>query len=67
MEVPIRRTSPGLTKTITEVADLPALDSGFALRNLAERICTFFELRIESAMLGKSSSGSPGRKASGRE
>lgn len=35
--------------------------------NLAERICTFFALRMESRRLGKSSSGSPGRKASGRE
>jgi len=44
MEVPIMGTSPGLTETMTEVAILPALDSGLGLRNLAARIWTFFEL-----------------------
>jgi len=67
MVVPIVLTSPGLTETITEVADLPALDSGSVLRKLAERIGTFFELCIESARLGNSASGSPWRNASGRE
>jgi len=48
IEVPITGTSPGLTATITVVADLPALDSGFGLRNLAERICMSLELWMES-------------------
>jgi len=56
-----------LTETITEIADLPALDTWLGLTNLAERIWTFFELSIESARLGNSSSGSPGRNASGRQ
>jgi len=67
IEVPITGTSPGLTATITEVADLPAIDSGFGLRNLAERICMSLELRMESKRLEKSSSGSQGRNPSGRE
>ena len=67
MELPIVGMSPGWIETITEVANLPALDLGLGLKNLAKGICSFFELRIESARLGNSSSGSPGRKASGRE
>jgi len=67
MEISIMGTLPGLTEKMTEVADLPALDSGLGLSNLHERIWTFFELSIESARLGNSPSGSPGRKASGRE
>jgi len=63
MDEPIVGTSPGLTETITELADFRELDSGFGLRNLTERICMFFELKIESLRLGKSFSGSPGRKA----
>jgi len=60
-------TSLGLTETITEVADLPALDWGLGLRNLSERIWTFFELKTESARLGKSSSALVGRNTIGRE
>jgi len=56
--------SPGLTATMTEVADLWALDSKFGLRYLGERIC-IFELRIESARLGKNSPGPSGGKVSG--
>jgi len=67
IEYPMTGTSPGLTKTITDVADLLALDSEFGLRYLAERISTFFVLRMETARLGKSSSGSSGRKASGKD
>lgn len=52
---------------MNEVADLPALDSEFRLRYLAERIRIFFKLGIETARLGKSSSGSSERKASGKE
>lgn len=60
-------TLRGLTKPITELADLPALSLGIGLRNLAKRICTFFELSIESARLGNSSSGSRERRVSGTE
>jgi len=67
MEVSMMGTSRGLTETMTEVADLPALDLGLGLRYLPERIWTFFELSIESTRLGNSPSGFPGRKASGRE
>jgi len=66
MEVPIVGMSPGLPETMTEVADLPALNLGLVLRNLPERIWTFFTLSIESARLGNSSSASPRRKACGR-
>jgi len=52
---PIVGMPPGLTETITEVADLPALDSGSGLRNLAERIWMFFDLSIESLRLGNNS------------
>jgi len=67
IEGPIVRTSPGWTETITEVAVLPSLDRVSGLRYLAERMRMFLELRIDSARHGKSSSGSSGRKASGRE
>jgi len=67
MEVPIVATSWGLTATMTEVADLPALDTGLGLRNLAERIWTFFELCLEFARLGTRSSRFLGSKSSRRE
>jgi len=60
-------TSAGLTEILIEVRDLPALDVEFGLRYLVEKICMFFELRIETARLGNSSSGSSGRKVSGKE
>ena len=67
IEDPRMGTWPGLPETMTEVADLPALDSKFQVRYLAERIWMFFKLRIETARLGMSSSGSSERKASGKE
>jgi len=67
IEEPIVRTSPGWTETMTEGAVLPSLDRLSRLRYLAERMRMFSELRIDSARHGKSSSGSSGRKASGRE
>ena len=67
IEEPIAGTSPGWTETMTEVAVLPTLDSAFGLSYLAARIRMSFELRIDSARQGKSSSGSSGRKAMGRE
>jgi len=60
-------TSPGWTETMTEVAVLPTLDRVSGLRYLAARMRTFLELRTDSARQGNSSSGSSGRKASGRE
>jgi len=60
-------TSPGWTETMTEVAVLPSLDGVSGLRHLAERMRMFLELRIDSARHRKSSTGSSGRKASGRE
>jgi len=61
------RTSPGWTETMTEVAVLPSLDRVSGLRYLAERTRMFLELMIDYARHGKSSSGSSGRKVSGRE
>jgi len=61
------RTSPGYTDTTTEVAVLPDRVSGLWLRYLAARMRTLLELKMESARLGKSSSGTWGRKAIGRE
>ena len=60
-------TSPGWTETITEVAVLFSLDRASGLRNLAARMRMFLELRIDSARHGKSSFGSSGRNAMGRE
>jgi len=59
-------TSPGWTETIMEVADLPSPDCAFGLRCLADSMRMFFELRIDFARHGKSSSGTSGRKAIGR-
>jgi len=67
IEEAIVGTSPGWTETMTEVADLPSLDCALGLRYLVERMRIFFELRMDSARHGKSSSGSSGRKAIGRE
>jgi len=67
IEEPIAGTSPGWTEMMTEVADLPSLDCTLGLRYLAARIRISLELRIDSARQGKSSSGSSGRKAMGRE
>jgi len=67
IEDPIAGTSPGWTETMTEVAVLPSLDCASGLRYLAARMRIFLELRIDSARHGKSSSGSSGRKAIGRE
>ena len=67
MDVPIVWTSPGWTETTTEVAVLPSLLRASGLRNLAARMRTSFELRIDYARHGKGSSGSSGRKARGRE
>ena len=60
-------TSPGWTETMTEVANLPSLDCALGLRYLADRMCMVLELRIDVVRYGKSSSGSSGRKVSGRE
>jgi len=65
MDDPIVGTPAGLTKTVTEVANLPALDSGFGLRNLSQRIYTFLELRTETARLGNRSSGLTGGRQAG--
>jgi len=59
--------SPGWTETMTEVAVLPSLEGISGLRYLAARMGMFLELRIDSARQVKSSSGSSGRKAGGRE
>jgi len=67
IEEPIAGTSPGWTETMREVADLPSLDCALRFRYLAARIRMSLELRIDSARQGKSSSGSSGRKAMGRE
>jgi len=67
IEEPILGTSPGWTETMTEVAVLPSLDRVSGLRYLAARMRTFLELRTDSARQGNNSSGSSGRKASGRE
>jgi len=67
IEEPIAGTSPGWTEMMTEVADFPSLDCAFGLRYLAARMRMFLELRIDSARQGKSSSGSSGRNAMGRE
>jgi len=67
MEEPIVWTSPGWTETTTEVAVLPSLELASGLRNLAARMRTSLELRIDSARHGKSAPGSSGRKAMGRE
>ena len=67
MEEPIAWTSPGWTETRTEVAVLPSLERASGLRNLAARMRMSLELRIDSARHGKSSLGSSGRKARGRE
>jgi len=67
IEEPIVSTSPGWTETITEVAVLTSLNCTLGLRYLAARMRMFLELRSDSARHGKSSSGSSGRKASGRE
>ena len=58
MEDPIGGTYPRCTDTTTKVAVLPDLDSVLGLRYLAARMRTVGELKIESARLGKSSSGS---------
>ena len=52
---------------MTEVAVLPSLDRVSVLRYLAARMRMFWEVRIDSARHGKSSSGSSGRKVSRRE
>ena len=52
---------------MTEVAALPSRDCALGLRYLVARMHMFLELRIASARHGKSSSGSSGRKAIGRE
>ena len=67
IEEPIAGTSPAWTEMMTEVADFPSLDCAFGLRYLAARMRMFLELRIDSARQGKSSSGSSGRNAMGRE
>jgi len=67
MEKPMVCTSLGCTETMTEVAVLPPLARASGLRNLAARMPTFLELRIDFTRRGKSSSGSSGIKAIGRE
>ena len=67
IEVPIAGTSPGWTETMTEVADFASLDCASGLRYLAARMRMSLELRMDSVRQGKSSSGSSGRKAIGRE
>ena len=67
IEEPIARTSPGLTETMTEVAVLPSLARVLGLRYLAARMRMFLQFRIDSVRHGKSSSGSSGWMASGRE
>jgi len=67
MEEPIVGTSRGWTETMTEVATLASLDCAFGLTYLVARRPMFLELRIDSARHGKSSFGSSGRKAMGRQ
>ena len=67
IEGPIVGRSPGWTETTTEVAVLPFLDCASGLRYLAARMHMFLESRIDSARHEKSSCGSSGRKAIGRE